>query len=181
MTVRFIAAATLATLCGASIARADGGAVRLSETRGPYRVTVFTSPTPLRAGPLDVSVLLSDAATGDPVSEASVMICLAPADRPAGAIERRATADAATTKLFHMASFDIGEPGTWSVEVAVEGPSGRSAVSTQLAIAPPLPRWLDLIGWIALPLPLIALFIVCEYRRERREATTSRASVPAVP
>jgi hypothetical protein len=46
--------------------RADGGAMRLSERAGGYRVTVFTDPTPLRAGPVDVSVFVQDADTGEP-------------------------------------------------------------------------------------------------------------------
>ncbi len=39
----------------------DGGAVRFSGQQGDWRITVFTSPTPLRAGPVDVSVLVQDA------------------------------------------------------------------------------------------------------------------------
>ena len=35
-----------------SFLRADGGAVRLSERQGNYRLTVFTAPTPVRAGPV---------------------------------------------------------------------------------------------------------------------------------
>ncbi|HEV3259998.1 MAG TPA: hypothetical protein VG013_24230, partial [Gemmataceae bacterium] len=46
-----------------SMAMADGGAIRLSEQKGDYQITVFTAPTPLRAGPVDVSVLIQNAAT----------------------------------------------------------------------------------------------------------------------
>src|SRR5947207_4622353 len=37
-----------------AVAAADGGTIRLSEQKGNYRITVFTSPTLLRAGPLDI-------------------------------------------------------------------------------------------------------------------------------
>ncbi len=47
-----------------SLARADGGAVRLRQRSGGYQIAVFTEPTPLRAGPVDVSVLVQDAETG---------------------------------------------------------------------------------------------------------------------
>jgi len=55
----------IAVVCLASPAmvRADGGAVRLSERQGGYQITAFTSPTPFRAGPVDISVLVQDAAT----------------------------------------------------------------------------------------------------------------------
>ena len=41
-----------------AIACADGGTVRLCEVRDGRRITVLTAPTLLRAGPLDVSVLV---------------------------------------------------------------------------------------------------------------------------
>src|SRR5262249_156491 len=55
-------------------ARADGGTVRLSQRAGGYQVTVFTEPTPLRAGPVDVSVLVQDAATGQALPGAQVTV-----------------------------------------------------------------------------------------------------------
>ena len=53
---------------------ADGGTVRLSERQGNYRITVFTSPTPLRAGPIDLSVFVQDVTTGEPLSGVQVTI-----------------------------------------------------------------------------------------------------------
>ena len=51
--------------CGEA-AWGDGGTVRLSRCEGDYRISVFTAPTPFRAGPVDISVLVQDAATGEP-------------------------------------------------------------------------------------------------------------------
>src|SRR6266566_3607186 len=81
-----------------SLARADGGALRLRERAGDYQVAVFTSPTPFRAGPVDFSVLVQDAATGECVPEARVTVRL---KAPAGgrALEYPATTEAATNKL----------------------------------------------------------------------------------
>src|SRR6516225_11891006 len=59
-----------------SLARADGGAVRLRERVGGYQIAVFTSPTPFRAGPVDVSVLVQDAATEECVPDARVTLRL---------------------------------------------------------------------------------------------------------
>ncbi len=56
-----LAAAWIVLGAATSVAWADGGAVRFLERRGDRLVTVFTSPTPLRAGPVDVSVLLQRA------------------------------------------------------------------------------------------------------------------------
>ena len=57
-----------------SFLRADGGTIRLSEQKGNYRITVFTAPTPLRAGPVDISVLVQEAATGEPAPGVQVTI-----------------------------------------------------------------------------------------------------------
>src|SRR5262249_58128830 len=93
-----------------SLARADGGAVRLCERAAGYQITVFTSPTPLRAGPVDVSVLVQDAATGECMPEARVTVCW----KVPGAgrmLEYQATTEAATNKLLRAAEFQLPGPG----------------------------------------------------------------------
>lgn len=57
-----------------SMVMADGGTVRCSERRGDLSVTVFTSPAPLSAGPVDVSVLLLDARTGMPQGDVPIVV-----------------------------------------------------------------------------------------------------------
>src|SRR5262249_28873210 len=84
-----------------SPAAADGGSVRLSEQQGNYRISVFTAPTPVRAGPVDISVLVQDAATGEVVSGVRVTIKVARRDAPGAAVDQPATTAAATNKLFH--------------------------------------------------------------------------------
>ena len=44
---------------------ADGGALRLSVQKGSYQVAVFTSPTPLRAGPVDMREGANAASVGE--------------------------------------------------------------------------------------------------------------------
>src|SRR6516165_4132235 len=78
-------------------ARGDGGAVRLSQQAGPYRVTVFTAPTPLRAGPVDVSVFVQDGTGGGALPDATVRVTLT---RGGETLEAQATHEAATNKLF---------------------------------------------------------------------------------
>jgi hypothetical protein len=57
-------------LTAASHSFGDGGTILKRETLNGLNVTVFASPSPLRAGPVDVSVLVQD---GDkPVLDATV-------------------------------------------------------------------------------------------------------------
>jgi hypothetical protein len=150
-----------------SFLRADGGAVRLRERAGGYQVAVFTSPTPLRAGPVDVSVLVQDAATGECVPEARVTVRLqGPGAAPA--LERPATTEAATNKLFRAAEFQLPEPGWWDVAVAVEGPHGPALVRFGLQADEPPPRWLDLWPWFGWPALVVALFGVHQVLARRK-------------
>jgi hypothetical protein len=140
-----------------SYARADGGAVRLSEMAGNYRITVFTSPTPLRAGPVDISVLVHDAATGEWAPQAQVTVRLA----ARGAEQVRefpATAEAVTNKLLKAAVFRLPDPGRRDVEIVVDGPRGPASVRFDVDVAEPIPRWLELWPWFTWPAVAVALF-----------------------
>ena len=156
-----------------SFLRADGGAVRLRERAGGYQVAVFTSPTPFRAGPVDVSVLVQDAATGECVPEAQVTVRLT-ARGTGEVLEYPATAEAATNKLFHAADFQLPEPGWWDVEVAVEGPQGPALLRFGVEADEPPPRWLGLWPWFMWPALAVALFGVHQVLVRRRIPLPSR-------
>jgi hypothetical protein len=140
-----------------SLARADGGTVRLRQKAGGYQVAVFTAPTPFRAGPVDVSVLVQDAATGECVPAARVAVRLT-ARGTGEVLEYPVTAEAATNRLFHAAVFELPSPGWWDVEVSVEGPHGSAAVRFGVEADEPPPRWLTLWPWFAWPALVVALF-----------------------
>ncbi|MEI9975838.1 MAG: hypothetical protein WDO73_29525 [Ignavibacteriota bacterium] len=56
-----------------STALADGGTVQFRSEAGPYVITLFTTPTPLTAGPIDISLLLQDRDGLTPVLDADVL------------------------------------------------------------------------------------------------------------
>ena len=90
-------------------AAADGGSMLLSGQGGEYRISVFTAPTPFRVGPVDVSVLVQDASTGNPMTQVQVRVRMTKPGRPA--LEYPATSEAATNKLLHAAQFVLSEAG----------------------------------------------------------------------
>jgi hypothetical protein len=126
---RIAAALSLLVLVVAAPLLANGGIVRISGAPvGPWLVTVYSSPTPLRTGEVDISVLVQDSA------ESLVDVPIAVEASPLGidgasAVREVATRAAATNKLFKAAKFEIADPGEWEFRVrvgggAAEGPAG---------------------------------------------------------
>lgn len=139
-----------------SLAFADGGTLRLSEQKGDYRIAVFTSPTPLRAGPVDISVLIENAATHEPLSDVRVSFEAVCRERPGVVIRRTATNEAATNKLFQAAMLDLNEPGSWHLEVSLDGPLGTTQIGLDVEAAQPLPKALAMWPWLTWPaLPIL--------------------------
>ena len=117
----------------------DGGTMRISEKKGGFQITVFTSPAPFRAGPVDISVLVQDALTGDLVPETRVTVRMAKPGQLA--LEYPATRAAATNKLLHAAQFELPDPGRWQLEVQVEAAHRLTVLGGELEAAAPLPPW----------------------------------------
>ena len=139
-------------------ASADGGLLRLAGKTGRYQISVFSEPTPLRAGPVDISVLLQDASSGDLVTQARAIVRMSKAGRPA--LEYPATFEAATNKLFRAAQFNLPERGHWDIQVEVESARGRAVIAGELDVAEALPRWRELWPWIGWPALAIILFLL---------------------
>ena len=138
----------------AAAAWADGGMVRLSQTSGRFTITVFSAPTPLRAGAIDLSVLVQTAPGGAPLLDASVSVALRPGNDPARELTAVATHEAATNQLLYAALLRLPTPGLWSVEVRVDA----ERVRFEMEAAPALPDALTFWPYLALPFAALAVF-----------------------
>lgn len=154
----------LATWCAPALA--DGGALRLSGTAGGYRIAVFTAPTPFRAGPVDVSVLIQDDSTGAPMTQVPVTVRMSRSGGPD--LEYPATTAAATNKLFRAAQFELPAAGRWELQVRVDGRNGPATIAGEVDAAGPLPRWPEIWPWFAWPALAIALFGIHQILVRRR-------------
>jgi hypothetical protein len=140
-------------------AHADGGAVRWRESAGAFTVTVFTSPDPITAGPIDVSVLVQDRADGAPMLDGLVTLRLASlsdvgdADRM---LEATATHDAATNKLLYATWVDVGA-GKWALRVVIQRGDERSTLDVPLSVVPATTRLTEY--WPHLLLPPLAILV----------------------
>ena len=132
---------------------ANGGTVRLSrEPVGPYLVSVMSSPTPLRTGEVDISVLVQDSAE-EVVPGVVVAVEAVPAAAAGDAIRHPATRQQATNKFFLAAKFDVETPGEWEFRVRVGEPE-VGVVAFQATVTEPtlLDRPYLLAALILLPL-----------------------------
>lgn len=154
--------------CPLAALHADGGTVRLSQRQGNYRITVFTSPTPLRAGPVDLSLFVQDAATGEPIPQARITVRLTPRHPGGETISQFATTAAATNKLFQAAIFDLPEPGWWDVAIFIEGLREPLQAHFEIEAEEPLPRLGEMAPWIVWPAGVILLFIVHQWLMRRK-------------
>ncbi len=144
----------LATAC--PLLLADGGSLRISVVQGAYRISVFTAPTPFRKGPVDISFLVQDPGTGELIPTTRITVRMT---KPGQAlIEHRATAEAATNKLFRAAQLELPASGRWEWEAEVDGPHGLAVVKGEVEAAAALPRWRELWMWIGWPAVAIVLF-----------------------
>jgi hypothetical protein len=139
-------------------ANADAGAIRASKRDQNCQVTVFTDPTPLRAGPVDVSVFVQDTDTGQAILDSLIDIEVAPRGRSSEKIRLNATSAAASNKLFQATNFDLPHAGWWAFTVVVRRPTNNMDLRFELEAGDSLPPWRSLWLWFSWPFFVVLLF-----------------------
>jgi hypothetical protein len=147
---------------------ADGGALRLSEQSGRYRISLFTQPTPCRVGPIDLSVLVQDAVTGTAVTDAAVMVQMEPSTGPRRTLRAVATTSAATNKLLQAVVLDVPTAGCWHGVVLVVHDGVQLSNAFDIDVDSDVPPWRSFGLWIAAPFVVIVLFVVHQVLKARR-------------
>lgn len=157
-----------------SSAHADGGTLHFTGQRHGYQITVFTSPTPLRTGLIDVSVLVQETATGKIRTNVPVTVHAYPLNHPAAAIGGSATPEAATNKLFQAIVLNLPEPGEWHIQVMVQGSDPPLPIELEVVVAGAMPSWVDLSLWIGWPAVAVVLFGIHQWLVHRRLLSLKR-------
>jgi hypothetical protein len=154
---------------------ADGGTVLVQKRTSNLVVTVFGSPSILRAGPVDLSVLVQEADNAAPVLDATVRLGLSRLQSgtsneawvppccslrsPDDLSEIPATHAAAQNKLLYAATPQLPQSGDWQLSVAVRRGSDVTSLNVPLRIEPPAPVWTQYWFWFALPPVLVGLYV----------------------
>jgi len=106
------------------------------EKAGPFLITVFGDPTPLRVGPVDISVMIQDEDGGRPILEAEVTVQLQEQGTGRSPIITQATRQNATNKLLYAALVNLPAPGLWELQVTAQYQAQVANVTCMVTAVP---------------------------------------------
>lgn len=159
----------------ASILLADGGTVLFRGPAGPFEITVFGSPTPLRIGAADLSVLVKRTAEATTVLDANVTLHLVKSvDGRIIEVTARPTHEQASNKLLYAANMRIPSNGSWRVDVLVKQGSASAELSGRMFALPPQPPLMKYWAYFAL-VPLLAILFAITQRLKRKRRRYGRS------
>jgi hypothetical protein len=148
----------ISTLAWDATAKADGGTLRAWKRQGGYEIAVFTEPTPLVTGPVDMSVLLLDGNTGEPIRDAHISMEIRTLGRVTQSIRSTATSRAATNKLLQAAVLELREAGRYEVNIGIDGANGNAELRFDLLVGTVWPTSTGIWPWILCPVAVIGLY-----------------------
>jgi hypothetical protein len=142
---------------------ADGGAVLSRQESGPFVITLFAAPLPLRAGPIDLTVLIQTHDTLRPVLDADVNIRLDGASQIVAAASR----SQAQNKLLYAATLRLPQPGEWKYTISVHSRAAQGTISGGFLAGEPAPPLASYAFYLAIPPVLIAIFFLHQWLSRR--------------
>jgi hypothetical protein len=166
-------------------ALADGGAIQYQGDSGKFHITIFTLPAILNAGPVDITFLVQDRGTLDPLLDADVKFDLsatsgnmpqqdvwsppACAWMPASNLNSiPARLNHGENKLLYGAVVQIPHSGSWNLRVHVQKGTENAIVSTSFNVNPPAPPPLAYWHLFVIPPLGVAGFALYQTARKRR-------------
>ena len=159
-------------LC-ASAALADGGRLRAYEPAGDFRIAIFTSPEPLSAGPVDVSVLVQDRATGETILDADVVLELS---GPGGLVLSSPAGRHARNRLFYGTIVSL-TPGSWTAAARIRRADSAASVRATFDVGGSGPGPIRTWPWLSIP-PLAVALYAANRRLRRRGPKAERTDSP---
>lgn len=156
---------------------ADGGNVVLQKRSGPFIITLFSDPHPIRVGRADLSVMCQKAEDNSPVLDAKVFLRLRRPSSGGDILEFTLPArhDNASNKLLYAANLDLPSPGNWQVNVEVENNGTLASLGGSLTVLEKQPAIVTYWPFFVM-VPLAALLFAINRRLKRgRELRHPRA------
>lgn len=149
--------------------RADGGNVLWQRTMGSVTVTTFTTQSPLRPGPADISFLVENNEQSRPILDAQVFVTFQ--SETGVTMRTEATHTQARNKLLYCTLIDLPKPGHWKMTLLVVHVSERIEFVSDLAVieaqSPLIAYW----NLLAFPFTVAIVFIFHQGLAWKRDAT----------
>jgi hypothetical protein len=155
-----------------TVAAHGGGTPQLvNEPAGPYWISVWSAPEPVRVGALHLTVSVAEPGdgreAGAPILGAQVAVTATPAAGDAAVLSAQATNAQATNRLFYEADLEVPATGAWNVQIDVSSPRGEGQVAFAVdVVAGRATNW-PLIGGAG----LVAVALIFALRAVRRRGT----------
>ncbi len=161
---------TLSICCSYDRAQADGGRlVRVERTQG-WIVSIFVAPDPPRMGPIDVSVLIQEEASGTVVANAEIAVAFTFQSDPSIALSAPASRERATNKLLQSALLVAPSAGDWQGTIHCSVGSEQAEIPFALQVEAAPPAWANVAPWFLWPLAAAAVFVAHRTLGRRRDA-----------
>jgi hypothetical protein len=169
------------------------GIVRLRDTRGPFIITVFTSPELVSGQAADVSVLIQKRDSNEAVLDAIVsfsltpphgsipkssdpmcgqpglVTTLGPQDGPTTILARR---EQSPNKLLYTAPISFPLTGPWKLDASVRNGADSAKFTCEIPVDLPARPLTGLVPFLVLPPLLVILFAVNQWLRSRTEGNS---------
>jgi hypothetical protein len=147
----------------------DGGAVLVQKQAGPFLVTVFGEPVPLRVGRADLSVMCQRSDNKENVSDAQVLLHFR---RPPGEPEILemtvpARQGKATNKLLYAGSLTFPSTGKWRLSADIRKGNDEALIAGEVEVLPKQPAIVAY--WPFIVFVPLAAFLFALNRRLRRK------------
>jgi hypothetical protein len=153
----------------ATAARADGGAMLLHQDAGPFTITLFAAPQPLRTGDADLSVMVQDRTSGEVLLDPAIDVTVAPAAASATQQTVRLTKGQASNRLLQASTVHFSSAGKWRLTLAVRRGNDTAQLVTDCTVEPDHSRATLVWFYVLLPAGIILLFVIHQVLKLRSE------------
>lgn len=146
---------------------ADAGLLRLSEQSGPYRISVFSDPTPLRSDTASLDILVSRRSDGRPLRPAEVWVTIDFAGAAGPAPTQRFRATRRPGGLVYEVTLPEAPAGPVKFTIEVTGATGTATVGFVAEVAKAEAFWRREALALSVPPVGIALFALHQHLARR--------------
>lgn len=146
---------------------ADGDKVEFQHIAGPFVVTLFTD-APIYLGTGDISVMIQDRNSREPVLDARVGFTFRSEDGTT--LDAKATREQAQNKLLYAAAVTFPESGRWQVEIDVSRRMDAASTTGEITILPSESRLSSYWGYFLIPPIGIILFVLHQWLKVRQSS-----------